>query len=46
MASQGRNYVNFFAEGGGGQGEGYVNLGSFIPDNIRTLAKALQKQSS
>ena len=25
---------------------GYVNLGPFILDNIRTLVKALQKQSS
>ena len=25
---------------------GYVNLGTFILDNIRTLVKALQKQSS
>ena len=30
---------NFFGGGGGG----YVNLGPFILDNIRTLVKALQK---
>ena len=32
---QGRHHVNFF-------GTGYVNLGPFILDNIRTLVKALQ----
>ena len=35
---QGRHHVNFFG--------GYVNLGPFILDNILTLVKALQKQSS
>ena len=38
-SNQGRHHVSFF-------GGSYVNLGPFILDNIRTLVKALQKQSS
>ena len=40
--SQERHHVNFFA-GRGGEG-GYVNLGPFILDNVRTFVKALQNK--